>query len=59
MELLRTIWIINFFFFLLVLMFLWSKLYLIQRKMNEVSGLVKSCNAFKEGTEKKNQAGRQ
>jgi uncharacterized membrane protein YhaH (DUF805 family) len=41
MDIIRTIWIINFFFFLLVLIFLWSKLYLISRRMSDLLSILK------------------
>jgi len=44
MEIVRIIWIINFFFFLLVLIFLWSKIYLATKKINELSAIIKSSN---------------
>jgi hypothetical protein len=44
MEIVRIIWIINFFFFLLVLIFLWSKIYLATKKINELAAIIKSTN---------------
>jgi cell division protein FtsL len=48
MDIIRTIWIVNFFFFLLVLIFLWSKLYLVSRKIAELSQTIKKFDEFKE-----------
>jgi hypothetical protein len=48
MDIIRVIWIINFFFFLLILIFLWSKLYLISRRMNDLSSIVRKCNQLPE-----------
>jgi hypothetical protein len=44
MEILRIIWIINFFFFLLILFYLWSKISLILKKNNELIDLLKKCD---------------
>lgn len=44
MEIVRILWIINFFFFLLVLIFLWSKIYLATKKINELSAIIKSSS---------------
>lgn len=44
MDVLRIFWIINFFFFLLVLIFLWSKMYLITKKINDLLSTIKQCD---------------
>jgi hypothetical protein len=43
MDVVRILWTVNFFFFLLVLIFLWSKMYLVTKKINEVTALLKAC----------------
>jgi hypothetical protein len=48
MDVVRIIWIVNFFFFLLVLIFLWSKMYLVMRKINELIAIIKSCDEIPE-----------
>jgi hypothetical protein len=51
MEVVRIFWIITFFFFLLVLIFLWSKIYLIMKKINDLLAIIKKCNDLaSEGT---------
>ena len=44
MDVIRILWAFNFFFFLLVLIFLWSKTYLIAGKVNDVLSLIKQCD---------------
>jgi hypothetical protein len=48
MDFIRIFWVINFFFFLLVLIFLWSKMYLITKKINELLFTVKQCDEIPE-----------
>jgi hypothetical protein len=51
MDVVRIVWIINFFFFLLVLIFLWSKMYLITKKINDLLSTIKKCDEIThEGT---------
>ena len=57
MDVVRIFWVINFFFFLLVLIFLWSKMYLITRKINDLLSTIKACDEIPlEGTKKENPA---
>lgn len=57
MDVVRIFWVINFFFFLLVLIFLWSKMYLITRKINDVLSIIKQCNEMpREGNQKESPA---
>jgi hypothetical protein len=44
MDVVRIFWVINFFFFLLVLIFLWSKMYLITKKINDLLSIIKQSN---------------
>ncbi len=44
MEIVRIIWIVNFFFFLLVLIFLWSKIYLVAKKIGQLTSIIKNCD---------------
>jgi hypothetical protein len=45
MDVVRIICIINFFFFLLVLILLWNKMYLVTEKITEVVGIINKCNS--------------
>jgi hypothetical protein len=45
MEAVKIIWVVNFFFFSLILFFVWSKLYVISKK-------IKKCTAILEETDK-------
>jgi hypothetical protein len=57
MDVVRIFWIINFFFFLLVLIFLWSKMYLITGKIKDLLSIIKSCDEIPHnGTKKENPA---
>jgi len=47
MDVVRIFWVINFFFFLLVLIFLWSKMYMITKKTDELFTLLKQSNEVK------------
>ncbi len=47
MDIVRIFWVINFFFFLLVLIFLWSKMYMITKKTDELFALLKQSNEVK------------
>ncbi|HEX7510497.1 MAG TPA: hypothetical protein VF335_04300 [Chitinivibrionales bacterium] len=48
-------WSINFFFFVLVLIFIWSKMYLISRKINEVLSILKKGDELPEIISKENE----
>ena len=50
MDIIRIIWTINFFFFLLILIFLWSKLYLISRKITDLISILRKCDELPEIT---------
>jgi hypothetical protein len=57
MDVVRIFWIINFFFFLLVLIFLWSKMYLISKKIKDLSATIKQSSEIQlETTQKENPA---
>jgi len=40
MELVKIVWVINFFFLALILIFIWSKLNIIARKIKLISDLI-------------------
>jgi len=44
MDIIRILWVINFFLFLLTLIFVWSKLYSISQRMKDIVALIKKCN---------------
>jgi hypothetical protein len=48
MDIVRTIWIVNFFFFVLILIFAWSKIYLITRRIDAILMMIKKCDALPE-----------
>jgi hypothetical protein len=48
MDIVRTLWIVNFFFFVLILIFLWSKIYLIGRRIDEILTIVKKSDELPE-----------
>ena len=47
MNQLRIFWGINFFFFALILIYLWSKIIIISRKINRMRGLIKEAEGLK------------
>jgi hypothetical protein len=44
MDIIRILWIINFFLFLLTLIFIWSKLLSISQRIDEIVSVLKKCN---------------
>ena len=48
MDIVRTLWIVNFFFFVLILIFMWSKIYLIGRRIDEILVIVKKSDELPE-----------
>jgi hypothetical protein len=44
MEIIRILWIVNFFLFLLTLIFVWSKLYSISQRMNDIISIIKKSD---------------
>jgi hypothetical protein len=53
MDIVRTLWIVNFFFFVLILIFMWSKIYLIGRRIDDIVSIVKKCDELPEPVETK------
>lgn len=48
MDIVRTLWIVNFFFFVLILIFMWSKIYLVGRRIDDIISIVKKCGELPE-----------
>ena len=44
MEIIKLLWIVEFFFFTLILIFIWAKMVVISNKVTKVIGLVKECD---------------
>jgi hypothetical protein len=47
MNQLRIFWGVNFFFFALILIYLWSKVIIISRKINRMRVLIKEADGLK------------
>lgn len=43
MELLHILWVVIFLFFSLILLFVWSKMSLIEKKVKNISTLIEKC----------------
>lgn len=52
MELVRILWVGLFFFFALILIFTWSKLAVIARKIKAITSLVDATDEFKAQSKK-------
>ena len=48
MDIVRTLWIVNFFSFVLILIFMWSKIYLVGRRIDDIISIVKKCDDLPE-----------
>lgn len=46
MEIVTIIWIVIFFLFVLTLLFIWSKLYLLNKRVQSVSTIVNELNTL-------------
>jgi len=46
MELVKVAWVLNFFLFSFILLFIWSKLYVITRKVEALSSLIKKSSSL-------------
>jgi len=46
MEIVTIIWIVIFFLFVLTLLFIWSKLYLLNKRIQSVSTIVNELNTL-------------
>lgn len=44
MELVKLLWILIFFLFSLTLIFIWSKIYVLSKKLQELSDLLKKTS---------------
>ncbi len=53
MEIVIIIWIVIFFLFALTLLFIWSKLYLINKRIQSVSTIVNDLNTLDQQFTKK------
>jgi predicted membrane channel-forming protein YqfA (hemolysin III family) len=40
MEIVKVIWVINFFFFSMILFFVWSKIYIIAKRIKKATDLI-------------------
>ncbi len=49
MEAINILWVITFFFFTLILIFIWSKIIVVSKKLNSVSLLVAECEKIESG----------
>jgi hypothetical protein len=45
MELVKIAWIVIFLFFSLTLIFIWSKMYIISRKIKTIDALITQCES--------------
>jgi hypothetical protein len=52
MELIKVFWIVIFFLFTLTLLFVWSKAYIISRKIKNIASLVDQSSGIDEKQEK-------
>jgi hypothetical protein len=57
MDIVRILWIVNFFFFVLILIFMWSKIYLVGRRIDDIISIVKKSDELPESVEKDPSAG--
>jgi hypothetical protein len=57
MDFIRILWSINFFFFVLVLIFIWSKMYLISRRIDELLSIIKKSDELPEIVSEENGQG--
>ncbi|MBD3343493.1 MAG: hypothetical protein GF401_00350 [Chitinivibrionales bacterium] len=48
MEIIKAVWIINFFFFGFILFFIWSKTVIIRKKVAAVTPIIKQIEAIQE-----------
>jgi hypothetical protein len=48
MTVLRIIWVMNFFFFSLILLFVWSKIYIISKKVQAVASTAERVDVLTE-----------
>jgi len=53
MEIVTIIWIVIFFLFVLTLLFIWSKLYLLNKRIQSVSTIVNDLNTLDQQFTKK------
>lgn len=53
MEIVTIIWIVIFFLFVLTLLFIWSKLYLLTKRIQSVTAIVDELNALDQQFTKK------
>ena len=47
MELVRVIWVVNFFFFALIVLFVWSKALLADGRMKAIASLVEQIESLR------------
>jgi hypothetical protein len=57
MDIVRILWIVNFFFFVLILIFMWSKIYLVGRRIDDIISIVKKSDELPDSIEKDPSAG--
>ena len=57
MDIVLILWIVNFFFFVLILIFMWSKIYLVGRRIDDIISIVKKSDELPESVEKDPSAG--
>jgi len=53
MEIVTIIWIVIFFLFVLTLLFIWSKLYLLNKRIQSVTTIVNELNTLDQQFTKK------
>jgi len=44
MDIIQILWVINFFLFLLTLIFIWSKFYSISLRIKDILSIIKKCD---------------
>ena len=44
MEIVKVIWAVNFFFFSLILFFVWSKIYIISKRIKKTTSLIEEID---------------
>ncbi len=62
MQVIRTIWVVNFFLFSLILLFVWSKVVIISKRVTQLLPLIKKVQELRSelrGASKQNPAQQQ
>jgi len=50
MEFVKLIWVVNFFFFALILFFIWSKILIISKRLGILQQVLSSIDSLKQET---------